>query len=185
MFYYIDMNILPDLSPGKLILLAAPRATLKALIQEVVVRLAASGPVRMIIGNNQFDGYAIARMLRRHSPEMANLLERIQLARAFTCYQMSTLLRETPSAPIPTFVVGLLVTFYDENIPEYESLRVLRGCIWELNRLGRAAPLIASVEPLPQREALFHTIRDAADVTLMPTPEEGGVFTQLSLWDER
>jgi len=178
------VNTLPDLSPGKIVLLAAPRASLKTLIQEVVVRLVAAGPVRMVIGNNQFDGYTFARMLRRQSREMAALLERIRLARAFTCYQMSALLRETPSAPIPTLVVGLLVTFYDENVPEYESMRVLRGCVWELHRLGRSAPLIVSVEPLPQREALFNTIRDAADTTLMPTPEGGGAPAQLSLWDE-
>jgi hypothetical protein len=178
------MNTLPDLSPGKLILLAAPRSTAKALLQEVIVRLAGSGPVRMIVGNNQFDGYSIARMLRRRSRAMNGHLERIQLTRAFTCYQMATLLRETPNAPIPTMVVGLLATFYDENVPEFESLRVLRECIWELNRLGRSAPLIVSAEPLPQREALFDAVRDAADVTLMPAPEQGGTPAQLSLWDE-
>jgi len=178
------MNTLPDLSPGKLILLAAPRSTAKILLQEVIVRLAESGPVRMVVGNNQFDGYGIARMLRRRSREMSRYLERIRLARAFTCYQMATLLRATPNAPIPTLVVGLLVTFYDENVPEFESLRVLRECIWELNRLGRSAPLVVSAEPLPQREALFDAIRDAADVTLMPAPEQGGTPAQYSLWDE-
>jgi hypothetical protein len=179
------MNTLPALSPGKIILLAAPQAALKVPLQEAAVRLLISGPVRMLVGNNQFDAYTLARMLRRHSFESVGLLERIELARAFTCYQMRTLLRETPSLPIPTFVVGLLLTFYDENVPEAESLRVLRQCIWELGRLGRSAPLIVSVEPLPQRPALFDMIRAAADVTLTPIPEGGEPPAQLSLWDER
>ncbi len=178
------METLPDLSPGKFLLLAASGAKEKELTQEIVVRLTAFESFRALIGNNRFDAYQIARELRRHTREAADYMERIHLARAFTCYQMLTLLRKTTSAPTPTFVIGLLTTFYDENIPAYESLRVLQNCIWELKRLSRSAPLIVSVNPKEEREELYSTIQNAADVTLIPNQKSGGATTQLTLWDE-
>ena len=102
------METLPDLAPGKFLLLVASGEKAKELTQEVVVRLAALDPFRAIIGNNRFDAYQIARELRRHTREVADYLERIHLARAFTCYQMLTLLRKTITTPAPTFVIGLL-----------------------------------------------------------------------------
>jgi hypothetical protein len=99
------------------------------------------------------------------------------LARAFTCYQMLTLLDEYPDTsghpsteevvslerilqeqepegrqtayllPPPTLVLDLLATFYDENVSLVESRRLLELCINHLNRMAARAPLAVSIRP--------------------------------------
>jgi hypothetical protein len=69
----------------------------------------------------------------------------MQLARAFTCYQMVALLNQTPAQPLPTLVLDLLATFYDESVPGVESRRLLQACILQLQRLNAQAPVAISV----------------------------------------
>jgi hypothetical protein len=75
-------------------------------------------------------------------------LARITLARAFTCYQMLTLLSETPAIPNqPTLALDLLATFYDENVPAAEALRLLERCLADLRRLSAQAPVVVCARP--------------------------------------
>lgn len=122
------MENLPDLQPGRFLLMVMPRTLTDESIKKILI-LIPSGPVRMVIGNNRFDAYTIARALHRHTWAPRAYLEEIRLARAFTCYQMLTLLQETAANPTPTLVVGLLSTFYDENISDFESSRLLEACM--------------------------------------------------------
>jgi hypothetical protein len=91
-------------------------------------------------------------------------LERIQLARAFTCYQMVALLKQTTARPVPTLVLDLLSTFYDESVPAVESRRLLQACILQLQRLNNRAPVAISVRPgLPgNRPELLDALQSAA-----------------------
>jgi len=75
-------------------------------------------------------------------------LAHITLARAFTCYQMLTLLSETPAIPHqPTLALDLLATFYDESVPAAEALRLLERCLADLRRLSAQAPMVVSARP--------------------------------------
>ncbi len=75
-------------------------------------------------------------------------LRRISLARAFTCYQMLTLLNQTPAIPQqPTIVLDLLATFYDESVRADEALRRLENCLAYLRRLSAQAPVVVSARP--------------------------------------
>ncbi len=177
------MNTLLDPHPGNLLLVVAPHAG-GALMLELVARLACQGPLRLLEGGNRFDVYrcnqAIARALQelqvKASPRagveegsaaefsLRQIMERIQLARAFTCYQLVSLLKQTPALPMPTLVLDMLTTFYDENVSNDESLRLLGVCLEELQRLNRVAPVAVSVRPAPpgSRPALLETLLGAA-----------------------
>jgi hypothetical protein len=149
-----------------------------------VARLACWGPLRLLDGGNRLDVYAlnlaIARALGeeaagpRGEPALTDILERIQLARAFTCYQMAALLTDTPAEGVPTLVMDLLSTFYDENVPAVESQRLLRSCINHLSRLNRSAPVAVSARPgMPvDRPELLEFLTAAAGQiwTLEPEP---------------
>jgi hypothetical protein len=75
-------------------------------------------------------------------------LGRISLARAFTCYQMLTLLSETPAIPQqPTLVLDLLATFYDESVRAADALHLLENCLADLRRLSAQAPVVVSARP--------------------------------------
>ena len=73
------------------------------------------------------------------------------MARAFTCYQVETLLTETVADTAPALVLNLLDTFYDENVKLPERLRLLEVSLDELRRLCRMASVAVSVS-LPTRE---------------------------------
>ena len=70
------------------------------------------GPVTVLDGGNRFNAYLVARGARGQT----ELLERITVSRAFTCYQMLTLLETTHPLPRPILILDLLNTYYDESV---------------------------------------------------------------------
>jgi hypothetical protein len=106
--------------------------------------------VRLLDAGNCFDGYGLARQLRQQTSYWQQALERISVARAFTCYQVETLLTESLSDVSPVLVLNLLDTFYDENVNLAERLRLLDISLAELRRLCRSASVAVSAsQPKP------------------------------------
>ena len=108
--------------------------------------------VRVLDGGNRFNAYTLARMARGRP----QVLERITVSRAFTCYQVLALLESTPASASPFVILDLLSTFYDESVQAGERKRLLRGCITQLKRLEAAAGGAVSVHPpaVPSQAAL-------------------------------
>ena len=129
-----------------LMVVVAPQAGRTAML-ELAARLALTGPLLVLDGGNQFNVYPVARALRRATADLSGALGRIHLARAFTCYQVSVLLAETPISCTPTLVLDLLSTFYDENVSLAESQRLLADGLFHLRRLSQSAPVVVSVHP--------------------------------------
>jgi hypothetical protein len=140
--YPVDM--ITDLEPkiGTLILLVGPRSINPTMLT-AVARLGERGALRVLDGGNRFDAYAVARAARGR-PEV---LERITISRAFTCYQVLSLLENTPDIPVPFVVLDLLRTFYDESVRAGERKRLVRDCILQLERLEKAAGGVVSIHP--------------------------------------
>ena len=169
------MNRLPEPSPGCIWLVLGQHAARQPML-DLAARLAQRGTLRVLDGGNSFNAYTVARSLGRElgagDKKLENALKRISVARSFTCYQMLTLLSETPAAPCPTLVLDLLATFYDENVELYESQRLLENCIEHLLRLSRLAPLVVSARPLvasqpvQDRSCLVQTLEAAAHQVL-------------------
>ena len=126
----------------------------------------------MLDGGNRFNAYLVARGARGQT----DLLERITVSRAFTCYQMLTLLETTPAllascqrdtcawrkcrccaraagsrpAAVPPrliLVLDMLNTFYDESVRVHERRRLLESCIVHLDRLSQPAGGAVTVHP--------------------------------------
>lgn len=139
-----------------------------AIMWDLIARLACRGTLRLLDGGNRFDVYrcnlAIGHALGGQTAELPVVLDRIRLARAFTCYQLVALLKETPTQAVPTLVLDMLSTFYDENVSTEESLRLLRACLTHLRRLNRLAPVAISARPGPpeSRPELLEVLLDAA-----------------------
>jgi hypothetical protein len=106
--------------------------------------------VILVDGANRFNPYTVSSFARNVLIPPEKLLRRIRIARAFTCYQMATLmgerlvslLREEGAAgrlQKPwVILLGLLTTFLDEDVPEREvrplferSLRKVEGLVME------------------------------------------------------
>ena len=137
--------------------------------------------MRVLDAGSSFDPYHVTRAIRRQTPQLDQALARISVARAFTCYQVITLLQETPSTPMPHLVFDLLATFYDQAVSYAESYRLLRIAVSHLLRLKRQAPVIVGVRPPPKggQPGLLHLLEQAADIVLL---QEAQPATTLERW---
>jgi hypothetical protein len=177
--YLGGMHILPTVSErGITIVTDMPDPH---TILEVIVRLALLHPVRVIIGGNRFDAHQLARIVRRHTTRVDETLVRIQQARPFTCFQALTLLAETPPT-MPLVALDILTTFYDENISDSESIRLVNIAIAHLRRLSKAAPVLVTHRSADgmTRPGLIKLIQNAAD-DIYEFDSPGGSF-QPTLW---
>jgi hypothetical protein len=166
------MDFLSSPKQGEIGVLVTPRsgpgAGYKALLKLTAV-LALQSPVRVLDCGNRFDVYQIARLIRRETPQVMAMLDRIAVARAFTCYQVVTLLAETAVTPEPKIIIDLLSTFYDENVSVPEGQRLLKMVLGRLQALRGPAPIVISLYPPPQpeRAGLVKMVCDTADHILL------------------
>jgi hypothetical protein len=133
-----------QLSPRQLHLVIAPHRAQRQMMTILTARLALAGHVRLLDAGNCFDGYGLARQLRQQTSSWQPALERVSVARAFTCYQVETLLTESMANFSPVLVLNLLDTFYDENVKLAERVRLLEVSLAEIRRLCRAAAVAVS-----------------------------------------
>lgn len=167
------MNSLPDLTPGQLWVVNLPRSS-AGLVFSLASRLAVEGPVRILDGGNCFNVYTVARILRTYTTEVDAALRRIQVARAFTCYQVTALLESTPADAQPTLVLDMLATYTDESVSLAERQRLLHRSAVELRRLSRQGRILVSVHPstrVAELTMLLEILAQAADqVWRLETP---------------
>jgi hypothetical protein len=87
--------------------------------------------VIVLDGANRFDPYMVSTFAKRASISPEDLLKRIRIARAFTCYQMTSLVEEklvsllkeeeaAQSPPPRVIFLGPFTTFLDEDVSERE-----------------------------------------------------------------
>jgi len=173
-------------APRQLVVVIGPHAVTPGM-QELAARLAMQGPLRVLDGGNRFNVYPVAVNLRRRTTQLEESLARITLARAFTCYQMHTLLCDTPAAPVPTLILDLLSTFLDENVRLEESRRLLEACLGEIRRLNEQAPVVVSIKPLlpisQERTPLLEMIEAAATQVLAFEKPRPASAVALPLWE--
>ena len=152
------------LYPKSITLVVGPQGRAEKMV-ELAASVALRGEVHVLDAGNSFRAFAAARYVRRRTPRSAEILRRIKVARAFTCYQVLSLLRKTPETADPKIVMGLLSTFGDESVSLEESQRLLEVVVGELFRLRRNAALAVSISrpPQPERAVLFDFLVSAAD----------------------
>lgn len=151
---------LQGLRPGSIYIMLAPHAA-RALMLETAARMALRNTVRVLDGGNQFNAYHVARSIRRYSADLEGTLARIQLARAFTCYQVETLICGAASGlPQPgqlgrggsnhaavTLILDMLATFHDDNVSLAERKRLLLRCRSALQRIAERSILMLGIRP--------------------------------------
>jgi hypothetical protein len=123
-----------------MLLFIAPTA-LSSVLFEMVARLALRGPLYVLDGGNSFQGYPLARSLRRQTADVAGAMRQVLLSRAFTCYQVAALLCDEPLAQHPVLVLDFLSTFYDQGVRIAERRRLLHTCLRRLKGLSQRAPV--------------------------------------------
>jgi len=177
------MDLIPDPLPDRLFLLVMKRGPARPLIRTLIARFALRGPLVVLDGGNGFDAYSLARSIRRETPDVGGVLERVRLTRAFTCYQMLALLRRTASDRRPKVVLDLLATFEDDSVDEVDRDFLLRESISHLTRLSQAAPVVVCIHPptgpAPGFSRMFDQVREAAGALFVEREDPGSPQPRL------
>jgi hypothetical protein len=193
-----DPSMLETLLQPRLALFWGSSTPTRALLAALTVLASRGHPIRVFDGGNRFDGYFVARLARRLSNDPHATLERIQLSRAFTCFQLAELIENTGdfSTPDPLnatpedhsllFVLDLLNTFYDESVPLRDSERLLHNTVSHLKRLASHGPVIVGArEPrvlVKERWTLLDQLQVASDVAWLLRAPDGPEEAQPRLF---
>jgi hypothetical protein len=178
----MDALILPE--TGALGLLVAPRPLRNRLVTDLAVRLALAGPLRVLDCGNSFAAHTLARELRRRTPQVTAALQRIHIARAFTCHQVVTLLSTAETAVQPILIPELLSTFLDESEALPARRRLLQSAVQHLQRLSSRAPVVVSAPLQSEGRQPGTLLRGAPKALPDPTNELLALLEQAagSVW---
>jgi len=94
-------------------------------------------------GANAFDPYVVSKFARKEGFPPEELLKKISIARAFTCHQLVTLIRERLESFIPPGVHSLVVllgsctVFFDEDVPGEEAALLFRKTLAKVQEMSR------------------------------------------------
>ena len=140
-------------------------------------------------GANQISPLLIARFARERGLEPSVLNGLIRIARAFTCFQLTELIRRVPKV-LGTFTADVLIVtalpdlYFDEDVPDRPARASFEHVLEGLREL---APLPLSVAVFSdatsfktKRRDFFQKLRNQADhiLKLEPGPESSLSFTR-------
>ena len=144
----------------------------RASVDDSIIQIAMSGTVLIMDAGNCFNPLRLIRAIRQQTLRINQVLENIQVARAFTCFQVLALLDQTVDPQGPVFIFRPLTTFHDEMAPVYERLRLLREVDRHVNRLQDSVAVTIMIrnnhlleEPLMD---WLTALQDRADEVIFP-----------------
>ena len=152
------------LSPGCITLVTGQRIYTCQRMHKLIIELALTSSVKLLIGGNRYDHYGINYALAAASRHYEKILDNhISLSRAETCYQMVELLIHTQADQTPSLVLDLLVTFYDENVPEQDVNQLLFEAILQFRRLSQQTVVVISAHSRQNRPRLLKALENAVN----------------------
>ncbi len=137
--------------------------------------------VTVVDGANAFDPYMVSRYAVKRGLDPAEVLRHVRIARAFTCYQLATLLCERlaavpPDGPALVVLLGPCTTFFDENVPLKDAQLLFQRMLRRVEELGASGLLLfmaQSLRPMNRRRRhLLRRLFRSADVTLQLRPRD-------------
>lgn len=145
--------------------------------------------VVFVDGGNAINPYALATLAKRFGRRRQEVLPRIRVARAFTAYQMASLLLESLEAEAragPGLLVlsGLADLFLDEDVAYREAYHLLRRGLEAARGLVREEELIGVVtnhglSQLTRRRGIGHLLHQMADRVVRIQIIRGGLLLTL------
>lgn len=176
--------------PAKITVLCGAHAPIHSLLlQSVCLRAARGEPLALLAGDNRFDAYQLARLVRARGFDPEVVLPRVAVSRPFTCYQLHhSILAFNPYSRrrwSALYVMGLLELFYDQDIKRSEAERLVRSTLAGLRRIAASGlPILITIAVAPAASGMSHVVppklqgrehfvelvRRAADVYWQPSP---------------
>ncbi len=165
-------SLVTRLQPGESYLLSGERRLVWQLGQELADKVAIQGPLRLILGGNRYSVDRLPILLGDQAHRIYEVLNRIQLTRAETAYQMLHALETTPAQSAPIFITDFLDSFYEEGLDLAEVTRLVRRCLGHMQRLNARAPLFISAAFSDERPSLREMLQAHCGYQLELYPED-------------
>jgi hypothetical protein len=117
--------------------------------------------VVVLDGANRFDPYVVSSFAKKASIPPESLLKKIRIARAFTCYQMATLVEEKLIALLRqeeaisqthkpwVILLGPITTFLDEDVPERETRPLFERMLRKMEEMAMEGVSFYLFQPNP------------------------------------
>jgi hypothetical protein len=151
------------LSQGQVYLFQGEREVLRAAMQEFIDRLGMRGVVQVVVGGNRISFGHLPLILGDQIGSVYEVMDRILVSRAETCYQMQDVLTALEPSPVPIVVIDMLESFYEEDLTPKEVASLLQKCIKHIHNLSEAAPVLISASGDPSRPELLELIEQNSD----------------------
>ena len=150
----------------------------RSKITELIAAMAMRGPLSIVAGSDWMPSYDLTRILRHQTTDVRQVMNRIHVARAFTCYQLLNLLATTGPDPKPLLILDFLHSFYDEDVRPNVRMQKLQQCVACLERLSPSRPIGIFSQYLESKDYLrFHpVISRIADETFQIKEDVGTVM---------
>ncbi len=174
-----------DLAPGRLYQMVAPRAVGRPALNALLARLALATPAGLLLavdaGGSAFDPLWIAREIRRRRADYLPCLERVQVARAFTCHELASVLERETAGARAVVVFDFLALLDDENVTIPERRAVFARLLRRLRVLCGAAPVLLWTRPpvLAHVQLLAESLAAQCDQVLIYAPPEPPPLARL------
>jgi hypothetical protein len=94
-------------------------------------------------GANAFDPYIVSKFARREGFHPEEVLKKISVARAFTCHQLVTLIRERLDPMVPlgasplVVLLGPCTMFFDEDVPGGEAALLFQKMLVKIQEMSQ------------------------------------------------
>lgn len=148
-----------------------------------------------IDGGNTIDPYAISSICKRLRLDKREILSRVNVSRAFTAYQLVTLIDEKleeqvkASSPSTVIVSSITELFLDKDMRWMESHQLLRRCLEDISRVTKEHETISiltnnvhqQARPGPKLGALLY---DYADLVVQVRTRRDGLLFRLPRADK-
>jgi hypothetical protein len=143
-------------------------------------------------GGNTYRLYKVSRLARLHNLRPREVLQRIFISRAFTMYQLTSIILDGLEAAINRFTAKLVILsdfeelYLDKDIPPDESKEVFSQVVNHISALAKKqrVTVVATCPPhhYSRRQAFLHTVACAKSnvtiaVTKKPTFPHGKQFS--------
>ena len=126
----------------------------------------------IIDGGNHFNAYVIVRAARMETADLS-ILNRLQIARAFNCHQLTTLSQQIPQDGRPCLIIDVLDLFQDDNVPFTHRIYLIKKLVYTLKLLSRQAPLFVSLVPPKESNTQWNSMAALIRKASTRTLEEG------------
>ena len=134
-----------------------------AVLQGSVLSLALESKVIFIDGGNTFRLYQIAQFAQIHRLNPKQVLDNIFISRAFTAYQLTSLITHQLKKAIKKYDAKLVIIsdiagfFLDKDIPEYEAQRIFSQVTTYLSNFAKENKVIIIATYPPHMETERNT----------------------------